>query len=197
MTSVVLLHADADVAQRLCRTLDELPRFDVIGVARSLPTLRELFAHGLPELLLVDLMLPPSHVRSLLADLRSCSPRPRVLALAVSADDARVLDALRDGADGYFAHAGSTASLLSTIDHLLRGEASMSPAIARALRAHFDAQGWGALAREDRHLLQWTAEGYLVHEVARGLQTSASAIGVRMRELYRQWQHDPCVAAVP
>ena len=35
-----------------------------------------------------------------------------------------------------------------------------------------------------------TAEGYLANEVARGLQMSPQAVGVRMRTIYRKLQFD-------
>lgn len=205
MSTVVLLHADREVAESLAGAISADPDLDVVGIAHNLPSLREAFAPGLPDLLVVDLMLPSSHLRSLLTSLRGSGQfgRPLVLALTVSADDTRLMDALRHGADGYFVQARATgASLAGTIAQLLRGESSMSPQIARQVKSHFDAPGWldsgfGGdaasplqLNEADHLLLQWTAEGYLVNEVARGLRLSVPAVGVRMRNIYRKLQFD-------
>ena len=205
MSTVVLLHADREVAARLAGTIAAEPGLEMVGVAHHLPSLREVFAPGLPDLLVVDLMLPPSHLRSLLTSLRGSGQfgRPLVLALTVSADDTRLMDALRHGADGYFVQARAHgASLAGTITQLLQGESTMSPQIARQVKSHFDARGWHdtdfggdaanplRLNEADQLLLQWTAEGYLVNEVARGLQLSVPAIGVRMRNIYRKLQFD-------
>ena len=193
MTTLALLHRDAEVGHRLGQTLAAALDVTVIGVAQGLPGLRELFTEAVPELLVVDLMLPPAHVKALLHDLRRHAPGggPQVLVLAVSADDPRVMEALRDGADGYYAQADSPATLASTVEQLLRGESSMTPQIARQLRSHFDAAHRGTrLSDADQRLLQWMAEGFLIGEVARALQMSVHGAGVRIRDLYRVLQND-------
>ena len=195
MSSVVLLHRNSQVGARLAQAIAAAPGLEVTGVAQGFPALRELFAQALPDVLVVDLMLPPAHVKALLRDLRGNARDggPRILVLAVSADDPRVMDALRDGADGYYAQADAPLSLAETIDQLLRGESTMTPQIARQVKSHFDALARSAAERlpeADQRLLQWTSEGFLVAEVARALQISIASVGVRMHELYRRLQRD-------
>jgi DNA-binding NarL/FixJ family response regulator len=204
MSSVVLMHADVKLAHRLRDEIAVAPGLEVTAIADSLPSLREAFRHGLPDLLIVDLMLPPSHLKSLLQSLRGQGSfgQPLILALAVSVDDARLMDALGHGADGYYADARPTVSLATAVEQLLRGESSMSPQIARQVKKHFDGVEWAQtdfgtdnqnpmrLTETDRLLLQWTSEGYLPNEVARGLQLTVQAVGVRIRNIYRKLQFD-------
>ena len=211
MGSVVLMHADLKLAQGLRDEIAVSPDLQVTALADSLPSLREAFRNGLPDLLIVDLMLPPTHLKSLLQSLRGQGSfgQPLILALALSVDDARLMDALRHGADGYYAHARPTVSLVAAIEQLMRGESSMSPQIARQVKKHFDGNEWALsgfaaddpnpmrLTETDRLLLQWTAEGYLPNEVARGLQLTAAAVGVRIRNIYRKLQFDLRSGVVP
>jgi DNA-binding NarL/FixJ family response regulator len=191
MTTVALLHRDPVLGLRLAETIAAAPGFTVSGVAGSLPALRELFAQHMPDLLLVDLMLPAMHVNTLLSDLRrnGAEGGPRLLVLAVSADDPRVMDALRHGADSYYAHAHSPLTLPAAIDQLVRGEANITPQIARQLKSHFETQS-DAITDTDRRLLQWIAEGFVISEVSRALRLSAHAVGVHIRALYRRLQTD-------
>jgi DNA-binding NarL/FixJ family response regulator len=195
MTTVALLHRDAALGRRLAETIADAPGLTVIGVAGSLPALRELFAQGMPDLLLVDLMLPAVQVNAVLSDLRRHDAQggPELLVLAVSADDPRVMEALRHGAGSYFAHAHSTLTLPAAIEQLVRGESPITPQIARQLRSHFDAHARAdgpAITDMDRRLLQWIAEGFVISEVARALRLNAHAVGVRIRALYRCLQID-------
>jgi DNA-binding NarL/FixJ family response regulator len=190
MTTVALLHRDPVLGLRLAETVAAAPDLTVIGVAGSLPALRELLARDMPDLLLVDLMLPALHVHAVLSDLRLQGERgPRLLVLAVSADDPRVMEALRHGADSYYAHAHSPLTLPAAVEQLAHGESNITPQIARQLKSHFDAHA-GAIGDTDRRLLQWIAEGFLISEVARALHLSAHAVGVRIRGLYRRLQTD-------
>jgi DNA-binding NarL/FixJ family response regulator len=203
MSTVVLLHADREVGRHLGDTL-AASGYSVGDVADDLPSLREAFAPGLPDLLIIDLRLRASHVQSVLSSLRGQGQfgRPLIMALTMSVDDPRLVDALRQGADGYFVHARSALLLPAAIEQLMNGESTMSPQIARQIKTQFDAEGWHdtvfggeaqnplRLSEADRLLLQWTAEGYLVGEVAEGLQISPQAVGVRMRNVYRKLQFD-------
>ncbi|HJV63364.1 MAG TPA: hypothetical protein VJ743_20610 [Albitalea sp.] len=207
MISVVLLHVDREIGQRLGDTIAATPGFALAGVADNLPTLREAFAPGLPDVLIVDLRA--AHVQALLADLRSHAGggHPLILALSMSADDPRLIDALCGGAHGYFVQARSALSLPAAIEQLMRGESSMSPQIARQVRARLDADAGShravgpgvpaSLSEADRLLLRWTAEGYLVSEVARGLQLTPQDVGVRMRHIYRTLQFDRATRGDP
>jgi DNA-binding NarL/FixJ family response regulator len=204
MATVVLLHTDREVGRRIGETLASVPQYQLAGVADSLGALRDVFARGLPDVLVVDLMLRPDHVRALLQSLRGNGQfgRPLILALAMAADDPRLIEALRHGADGYFVHTRSAESLPAAIEQLIHGESTMSPQVARLVKAQLDAKGWHEtvfggdtqnpwrLTEADQLLLQWTSEGYLVNEVARGLQISVGAVGVRMRHIYRKLQFD-------
>lgn len=205
MTTVVLLHSHLAVAARLRDTLGAVRGLEVTGLAGSLAGLRECFAGGLPDVLLVDLLLPAVDVSSVLHGLRGNGHvgRPHLLALSMTSDDPRLMHALRHGVDGYHIQATHTVPALATaIEQVIKGESPMSPQIARQIKAHFDALAFDdtdrigepphppRLSETDALLLQWTAEGYLVGEVARGLQMSVHGVGVRMRNIYRKLQFD-------
>lgn len=196
MTAIVLVHSDLGIARRLQAVIETQADWRVAGIARDAAGARALLAAGSVDLVVFDLMLSANSLRALLQDVRRDARhgRPLMLALAVSVDDARLMDALRHGADAYFAQTRSPVSLLATIQQTLAGESAMAPQIARQVKAHFDA-GAGHLGEADAMLLQWTAEGYLVTEIARGLQLSPRSIGVRIRSIYRMLQFDLLAAA--
>ncbi|HUG22438.1 response regulator transcription factor [Piscinibacter sp.] len=210
MSSVVLYHSDLELAHRLAENIISGSGLRVTGIAHHLPSLREALAHGLPDLLLIDLMLPSNHVRGLLNELRGSGHmgRPQVVMLAMSSDDPRLMEALCYGADAYFVHTRPSTSLAAALQQVLRGESAMSPQIARQVKSHFDAMSWDEtdfvgesqnplrLNESDERLLRWTAEGYLVNEVARGLQLSPQSVGVRIRNIYRKLQFDVRAASL-
>jgi DNA-binding NarL/FixJ family response regulator len=197
MITVALLHRDLEVAWPLAAGIASEPGLTVQGVARDVVGLRGLISQAVPDLLMIDLMLPPGQVRGLLMDL--CRPswrrRPQVLVLALSADDPRVIEALKLGADGYFAQGCASPSLAEVVEQVLRGESTMTPQIAREVKSHFaEGRAW-ALNDTDWRLLQWTAEGFVISEVARALQLSVHGVGLRIRHIYRLLQGTPNAGA--
>ena len=93
-------------------------------------------------------------------------------------------------------------SLLAAIDQVLHGEATMTPSIARKVKAYFDAKAWDdtdvvgesqnplRLSDTERQLLQWTCDGFLPGEIARALKQTVHGVGVRVRTIYRKLQFD-------
>ena len=192
MRTVHVLHGDPKVASRLRETIEAVPGLAVTGTACNLAQARDALARDTPDLLVADLFLPDGRLRTLLAALRGNgrNDRPLVVVLSMSAEDARLVDALRHGADGYYAvGARPSTTLADAIAQVLAGESPMSPQIARAVKAHFDAVA-PRLSEVDQQLLAWTAEGYVVDEIARSLQLTAHGVGVRMRHIYRKLQFD-------
>jgi len=192
MSTVLLLHGDAKVGQSLGAAIGAVAGLTMLGVVSSVEEAHQALVHETPDLLIADLLKPGGNLRTLLHSLpaRESGARPQLLVLSASMDDPRLMEAMRQGADGYFAP-GRPGLLIAAIEQVLRGESTMTPQIARELIAHFDAASTPLrLAEADRLLLQWTAEGYLVNEVARGLQLSPHAVGLRMRIIYRKLQFD-------
>ena len=204
MSTVLLLHGDARIAESLRELIANTPGFEVVGVADSLSKAREMLARGTPDLLLTDLMLPDGEVQPLLSQLRrnGRGDSPQLLVLAMSTDDPQLMDALCHGADAYFTLSHSPAALLSAMKQVLNGESPILPSIAREVTAHFNAAAWDQtdfvgesqnplrLSEADELLLDLTSEGFLVSEVAQALQTSVHAVGVRTRNIYRKLQFD-------
>jgi DNA-binding NarL/FixJ family response regulator len=191
MSTVLLLHGDATVGASLSATVSAAPGLRMLCTVTGVMQAREAIARETPDVLIADLLQPGGNLGALLLCLRgSPDGGPQVLVLSASVDDPRLILALRYGADGYFVP-GRPALLIHAIEQVLRGESMMTPQIARDLLAHFDAATTPLRLNEaDRSLLQWTAEGYLASEVARGLRLSAQAVGQRMRAIYRKLQFD-------
>jgi DNA-binding NarL/FixJ family response regulator len=194
MRNVLLLHGVAKVGLSLSTVIDAEPGLQVQASITSVAQAREALQQQTPDLLVADLLQPGGNLMALLQALPASGSegRPQVLVLSPSVDDPRLLEALRHGADGYFVPA-RPALLIAAIEQVLRGESTMTPQIARDLMAHFESHGEGSplrLNESDRLLLQWTAEGFLVNEVARGLLIEAVQVALRMRQIYRKLQFD-------
>lgn len=164
---------------------------------QALPALRA----QAPDVLICDLRLLDGPVSALLR--RLPRPLPRVLLLSPLADDAQLFEALAAGAHAYRLEQDAR-SLEASLDALLDGQASTSPALARQLlqsfglprsglqlaqcvaagQDHQEAAPHSGLSRAQQHLLSLFAHGLLEAEIAQRWQLTQSAIGQRVAELY-------------
>jgi len=204
MPSIMLLQSDAVVGERLRHCIDAKPGWCVTALVSTLSQANRLLNEASPDLMLADLNLLDGPLVALLSERRGrgIAGRTQLLVSTLSADDDRLMPALRLGADAYLVHGAGCEELICTVGQVLAGESPMSPAIARGLRAHFIAAGWKILGDQDAAqasfcltpvenlLLNRLGEGYSPGEIALELQTSVQQLGLKQRGLYRKLRFD-------
>ena len=208
MASIVLLQNDPLVGEALRKFIASEAGLRVTAVAGSLAQARTLLAQGGVDLLVADLRVGSERLVELLRERRmlGVAGQPQVLVVAISPEDPHLMQALRQGADGYYIHGSPTKALARVIRQVLAGESPMSASIARRLQAHFkraepDRSGVernesAGLTNSERKTLQRLSQGYLLHEIAQELQTSEHSVGLRSRSLYRKLQLDLSASAL-
>ena len=203
MSRIFLILNDPLVAGRMRSLIDATPGLQAVGWAATLAQARAQLPAATATLVLADLQLADGWFSTLLAELATSTRygRPKALAVTLSLDDSQLLEALCSGADGYFVQGQSTQALIAAIEQTLAGGAEMAPAIARQVKAHFDAAAWTVKDPLDdenplqpnqleRQVLQWTCDGFLPHEIARDLRISTREVAQRVRTLYRKLHLD-------
>jgi DNA-binding NarL/FixJ family response regulator len=188
MPRIFLLLTDPTVAARLRLVIESTAGMRVVGREDTIQRARAALPGARADLVLADLQLPDGRLGPFAAELGADARygRPRLVALTLSLEEAPLLEAMCQGADGYFVQGGSNEALLQVIEAACAGAAEMAPSIARQLKAHLD-----ALVPHERQLLHQIADGFLPHEIARELQISPREVGQRVRELYRRLRRSP------
>lgn len=190
MLSVYFIEDDELTALHVMAALSRASDLACLGRSTSLAAaLREL-PRLRPQVVVTDISLPDGEGTELIAALRDgrCSAPawwPHVLAYSVHEDEHRVLRAIESGADDYMPKNGRPEELIEAVRRIGRGEASISPAIARHVHARLrEDRGALALDPADDELLRLVAQGYLIEEVAHRLRMSTQAVSRRVRRLY-------------
>jgi DNA-binding NarL/FixJ family response regulator len=203
MSRLFLIVNDPLAAARLRSSLDGATGLQLVGWATTLAQACEAIEELKPSLVLSDLELVDGPFVDVVAELgKSRYGRPQTMVLAASLDDGRVMDAMRQGVDGYFLLDRSTDPLAIVAQQVLAGESPMAPEIARQVKAHFEEHVWDAAdivgetqnslrpSDAERSLLHMLAAGRGISQIARDGNTSAHAVGRRVRMLYRKLRYD-------
>ncbi len=210
MPRLLLFQKDATVGEHLRRAIGEMPDVEVSGLTVTLSQALLSMKLCPPDLVLVDLQCSRTDFEALLDALGNQARDTRSLLLvgALSLDDPSLMSAIHQGADGYFLHGSAAETLHTAILQVLAGESPMAPTIARQARLLFEAPAWNSegfggdtrealrLSEAQMRMLERIGEGYLVHEVAREMQTTERDVGLSIRTLYRKLQLDRRAAAM-
>jgi two-component system, NarL family, response regulator NreC len=186
---ITLLIADDHhiVRHGLRAVFDAEPDFSVVGEVEDGSMTLELVSHLKPHVLIVDLMMPGLGGLEVTRQVRQRYPATRVIVLSMHANEAYVLEALRNGAMGYVLKDTRASVLVQAIREVIAGHYYLSPPLSeRAIIAYVQtsdasaADPYHALTAREREVLHLAAEGLSNTELAAKL-----TIGIRTVETHR------------
>ena len=193
LTTIVLADDHPVVRQGLRAVLEAEKDFRLIGeTGDGLETVR-LIERLQPDVLMLDLMMPGLGGLEVTRQVSQRSPRTRVVILSMHADEAYVLEALKNGATGYVLKESSADDLVRAIREVAAGRRYLSPPLSeraietyvqRARDASLD--GYESLTPREREVLHLAAEGHHNPEIAARLFISSRTVEVHRANLMRK-----------
>ena len=163
--------------------LESVGDLEVAGEAASGEEAIALAASLQPDVVLMDLNMPPPDgieaTRRIVAD----SPRANVLVVTMYEDDESVFAALRAGARGYVLKGASQAETLRAIRAVGNGEAIFGPGVASRVMRYFStpqpaaaASVFPELTERETEILRLIARGRTNEDIAEHLVLSLKTV---------------------
>src|SRR5687767_4306801 len=128
--TILLVDDHALVRQGLRAYLSTIPEFVVVGEAASGLEAAQCAAELIPDVVLMDLVMPGMDGVEATRQVRSVSPRSQVVVLTSYHEDEHIFPALRAGALSYLLKDVAMEEVASAIRHAARGEATLHPRVA-------------------------------------------------------------------
>lgn len=166
---------------------------DVVGEARDglqvFPRVDELK----PNVLLLDLMMPGMHGLEVVRQANKRAPELRIVVLSMHANDAYVVEALRNGARGYVLKQADSRAVVEAIRVAAGGERYLSPPLSMARVVEFESRQrasrldpYETLSSREREVLKLAADGLTSREIGRRLDISKRTVDTHRANLSRK-----------
>lgn len=186
MTIRVLIADDhAVVRSGLAMLINSQQDMQVVGVAADGREAVELGVKLLPQVVLMDLSMPPGE-NGLIATarLKELLPEIRVLILTMHDDEEYLFQSLKAGAVGYILKTAPDFDLLKAIRTVHQGESYLYPSAAKSLIERFLRQGNKSeefeslqlLTEREKQTLRLVAMGYANKDIAEQLCLSVKTV---------------------
>lgn len=163
----LLLVDDHDVVRQGVRAfLEASQEFVVVGEAESGATAVKLAAEKIPDVVLMDLLMPDMDGVEATRQIKKLSPRTQIVVLTSHHDDAYIFPALRAGAISYLLKSVKMEALAEAVRRAARGEATLDPQVATRVIKEFqgtrqlnDSNAFMELTDREMEILKLIAQG--------------------------------------
>jgi DNA-binding NarL/FixJ family response regulator len=183
----VLLADDHQLVRAGIRSLlQRIPGIEVVGEAADGREAIRMLQEHLPDVVLMDLLMPGLNGLEATERIVKEHPGVRVIILSMNSAEEFVLQAVRAGASGYLLKNARTAELEQALRSVAEGQTYLSPAVSAHViddcKRHADSNesAKNALTPRQREVLQLVAEGSSTKQIAKHLGVSVKTI-----EMYR------------
>jgi DNA-binding NarL/FixJ family response regulator len=168
------------------------PEFELVGEAgdglRAVEMAREL----MPDVILMDISMPGIDGLEATRRIKEEIPYVRIVILTVSESDHSLFEAIKSGAQGYLLKNVQPQALLSTLGGVVRGEASISGAMAARLLQDLARESRPAspppapvprLTQREQEVLGLVAQGKSNKEIASALDIAENTVKNHLKNI--------------
>jgi DNA-binding NarL/FixJ family response regulator len=193
LTTIVVADDHSVVRHGLRGLLEAEAGFSIVGEAADGLEAVRVVAERKPDVLIVDLTMPGLTGLEVTRQVKQRSPQTRVIILSMHADGGHVMEALRNGADGYVLKSADSTDVLHALREVTQGRRYLSRELAeRAVEAYAGnlngalVDPYEKLTTREREVLQLVAEGHNRQGIAERLHISPRTAEVHRANLMRK-----------
>lgn len=179
----IVLVDDHDVVRRGIRAyLDTLAEFQVVGEACSGEEALKLVLEYIPDVVLMDLIMPGMDGVETTRRIKALSPRTQVVVLTSYHEDAHIFPALKAGAISYILKDMKVEKLAEAILRAVQGEVTLHPRVAARVLQNIRGESSGEenlfteLTERELDVLKLIANGMTNSQIASKLVISENTV---------------------
>ena len=190
---IIVYEDNNDLRESLCKLVNFSQELLLLGSFAMAGKVKEQVAALQPDLILMDIDMPGLNGIEAVRQIRDFNQQVQILMLTVFDDNRHVLDAICAGASGYLLKKHISDHLQDAILQVMKGEAPMSPGIARIVIESMQQVKKPLvnnyhLTPKETEILGQLAKGNSYKLIAAHLSISIDTVRTHIKKIYEKLQ---------
>ncbi|MGW6276247.1 response regulator [Kribbella sp. NPDC055071] len=187
MIRVLIVDDHAIVRTGLSQLLGTADDIELVGAAGDGAEAVTMAAELRPDVVLMDLSMPGTDGIAATGQIVAADPEVHVLVLTSFSDQARILDALQAGAEGYLLKHSEPEVILAGVREIVAGGSPLDPKAARVLLTNRRSPGPETkLTDREQEVLAMVGDGLPNKTIARRLGISERTVKAHLTNVYQR-----------
>jgi len=188
--SVLIVDDHPIVRQSLRQLLEVQDDLQVVGEAEGGEQAIEMIAEIIPDVVLMDLVMPGMSGVEATREIRQISPHSQIVVLTSHHEDALVFPAIKAGALSYLLKSSLPEEVIEAVRAAARHEARLHPRIAKRLMEEIsgDAPSLENLTPRELEVLKLIAQGQDNRQIAESLVVSEKTVKTHVSNILSKLQ---------
>jgi DNA-binding NarL/FixJ family response regulator len=197
----VLLYEDNEPLRNSIKTLMQWSNeFELVAAMPDATGILEDIKMFHPDVILMDIDMPPSNGVESLKALRKKNETLPVIMLTVFEDNDNIINSICAGANGYLLKK-DMEQIMPAIKDVLNGGAPMTSSVARKVLQLFPGKQarkveLEILTAKESEILNWLVKGYSYKMIAGELKVNIETVRSHIKKIYRKLQVNSATEAV-
>ncbi len=183
---VVVVDDHALFRAGLVSLLRQMECFDVVGEAQNGVEAVDMVRDTLPDLVILDVNMPVMNGVGAVRVLRKMQVRARIVMLTISKNEADLMRAIQEGADGYLLKNAEPDQLKQALLRVMEDKSVISPDMVKTVFNAVRARGADAedlLTRREKDVLNCLVQGLTTEEIGDNLVISKNTVKTHVRNI--------------
>lgn len=191
-TGIIIFEDNNNLRESLCNLIGLSNEMFMLGAFPDVSAVKEQVMASDPDVILMDIDMPGLNGIDAVKIIRSFNSKVQIIMLTVFDDNVHVYDAICAGASGYLLKKHISDKLMDAIADVIKGEAPMSPGIARlvieSLQQHKTADNNYKLTKREVEILKNLSKGNSYKMIAADLFIAVDTVRTHIKHIYEKLQ---------
>lgn len=181
---IVIIEDDETIREGYAYLIDHTSPYKVVNTYASFEIAKHHLAKDNPDVILLDIQLPGMSGIDAIPIIKKMLAHTYVIILTVFEVEKTILDALANGASGYFTKNTPSAKIIDAIKDVMLGGGPMSPNVARTVIRSLQKNLDSPLTKREAQILDLLSKGKDRSQIAHELFIEVETVKTHVKNIY-------------